>query len=73
MVGDWQKASVRAKKFINGWGIHKMAPGFYPDANGPIVNGLIFSSGDILDHWGRLDAFESSDYERVTIEATLEG
>lgn len=72
MVGSWQKASVRGQRFINGWGIHKLAPGFFPDPNGPIVAGLIFTSDDLPDHWARLDTFEGSDYERVEIEATLE-
>ena len=72
MTGTWQKASVRGKRFINGWGIHKMAPGFFPDPTGPVVNGLVFSSPDLPDHWERLDIFEGADYQRVEIEATLE-
>jgi len=72
MVGTWQKASVRGKRFINGWGIHRMAPGFSPDPNGDIVQGMVFSSADFPEHWERLDIFEGADYERVKIDATLE-
>ena len=53
-----KKGSVRGQKFISGWGIHKTAPGFYPDPNGSIVEGLIFSSNDLVNYWTRLDAFE---------------
>ena len=72
MDGDWQKASTRGKRFKDGWGIGNLAPGFFPDPDGSDVNGLIFVSDDLPDHWARLDAFEGSDYERVKIEATLE-
>ena len=72
MVGHWHKASVRGKRFINGFGIHKNAPGFSPDPKGPIVNGLIFTSTDLPNHWSRIDAFEGPDYQRVEIEATLD-
>lgn len=72
MTGEWVKATARGTRFINGWGRHRMAPGFFPDPSGPIVEGLIFASNDLPDHWQRLDEFEGSDYERVEIEATLE-
>lgn len=72
MVGNWRRASVRGKRFESGWGRHKGAPGFYPNPQGEIVHGLIFSSDDLPAHWDRLDAFEGSDYDRVPIIATLE-
>ncbi|NNC38515.1 MAG: gamma-glutamylcyclotransferase [Hyphomonadaceae bacterium] len=72
MTGTWQKASVRGKKFIKGWGRSKLAPGFFPDPNGDLVKGLIFRSNDLPAHWQRLDDFEGADYQRVEIEAILD-
>lgn len=72
MKGEWQKASVRGKRFDDGWGRGNLAPGFFPDPHGQEVTGLLFSSPDLRAHWIRLDEFEGSDYERVSIVATLE-
>ncbi len=72
MVGEWHKASVRGKRHNKGWGTHKGHPGFIPDANGDIVNGLVFISNDLPKHWARLDKFEGKDYRRVPIRAKLE-
>lgn len=72
MVGTWQKASVKGKRFAIGWGVHSGHPGLVPDESGEPVNGLIFTSDDLPAHWDRLDKFEGVDYRRVPIMATLE-
>jgi len=72
MEGEWRKASVRGTKHNIGWGIHKGHPGFIPDQDGDIVNGLIFTSNDLPANWVRLDKFEGADYQRISINATLE-
>jgi len=72
MDGKWHKANVRGIRYATGWGTHKKHPGFIPDANGEIINGLVFISDDLPAHWVRLDKFEGKDYQRVPIQATLE-
>jgi len=72
MSGDWRKASVRGKRHNKGWGTHKGHPGFKPDDNGDIVNGLVFISDDLPKHWARLDKFEGADYQRISINVTLQ-
>jgi len=72
MDGDWCKASVRGTRNDKGWGVNKVHPGFIPDENGDVVNGLIFTSNDLPANWARLDEFEGADYKRVAIIATLE-
>lgn len=41
-------------------------------ASGGTVEGLVFSSPDLGEHWARLDEFEGPEYERVTVRADLE-
>ena len=40
--------------------------------NGALVQGQIFVSSDLPQHWERLDKFEGKDYRRVVITASLE-
>jgi len=72
MVGEWHKASVRGTRHNRGWGVHNGHPGFIPDKDGELVNGLIFVSDDLPAHWPRLDKFEGADYSRIAIQVTLE-
>lgn len=72
MVGEWRKASVRGMRHNKGWGVDKGHPGFIPDENGDIINGLVFVSDELPAHWERLDKFEGKDYLRVSIRARLE-
>lgn len=72
MVGKWHKASVRGTRHNAGWGVHKKHPGFIPDEEGDLVNGLVFISDDLPAHWARLDTFEGADYKRISIKAILE-
>jgi len=72
MDGEWRKASVRGTKNNIGWGVHKGFPGFKPDEDGDVVNGLVFISPDLPANWVRLDEFEGADYKRISIKTTLE-
>ena len=72
MKGEWRKASVRGNRHNIGWGVHKGHPGFIPDEDGEIVNGLLFISDDLPANWARLDKFEGADYKRIPVKATLE-
>lgn len=37
-----------------------------------LVDGVVFSSPELAEHWDRLDRFEGPEYERVTVDASLE-
>jgi gamma-glutamylcyclotransferase (GGCT)/AIG2-like uncharacterized protein YtfP len=71
MDGTWQKAIVYGQRVATGWGIHKGHPGLIPDAQGEAVEGFVFISNDLPNHWQRLDVFEGEDYQRVLIPAQL--
>lgn len=71
--GTWQPASVRGKVLADGGqGSAKGYPVFLPDEQGDIVNGFLFSSPDLINHWQRLDEFEGESYQRVEVMATLD-
>ena len=42
-------------------------PAIVLDPDGPAVSVLVFESQDLPQHWGRLDEFEGSGYERVVV------
>lgn len=71
--GDWQAATVNGRLFEEGWGAEHGCPGLIPADGEPAVEGYVFRSAELAEHWGRLDAFEGSDYVRVTTTATLLG
>jgi len=68
LKGDWRPGLVRGWRRESGWRAAAGYPGFRPDPEGPEVAVQVFTSGDLPDHWARLDAFEGSEYERVTVE-----
>ncbi|HKL15093.1 MAG TPA: gamma-glutamylcyclotransferase family protein [Balneolaceae bacterium] len=69
--GTWEKGSVRGK-FIGADEI----PGFpYPgvilDDTAGTVDGYLFTSEYLSNHWNDLDRYEGSSYERVITQVTL--
>ena len=48
-----------------GWGAAMGYPGIVLDENGEEVEGFLFSSDKLSDHWGKLDEFEGEVYGRV--------
>ena len=67
--GTWEAASVKGHLSERGWGAEMGYPGLVLDEAGPEVEGFIFSSDHLHAHWERLDAFEGSEYRRVTVRA----
>ena len=70
--GSWEKGTVQGE-FIQANEI----PGFpYPsvilDDDSSDVNGYLFSSKNLSNHWSRLDKYEGSSYERVMTKVTLD-
>ena len=63
--GSWEAASVRGTLHPEGWGAAAGFPGIVLDDAGPVVDGFLFSSDQLAEHWPRLDDFEGEGYERV--------
>lgn len=71
--GDWQAATLRGILHQEGWGIEMGYPGIIPTKEGDKVEGFVFSSTDLGDHWSRLDEFEGEGYERVSVTVNISG
>jgi gamma-glutamylcyclotransferase (GGCT)/AIG2-like uncharacterized protein YtfP len=55
-----------------GWGAAVGYPGIILDEHGGEVEGFLFSSESLAEHWARLDEFEGEGYERVLIKVKLQ-
>jgi gamma-glutamylcyclotransferase (GGCT)/AIG2-like uncharacterized protein YtfP len=69
--GEWEPATVIGTLLPEGWGAAAGYPGIVLDERGGEVEGFLFSSESLAQHWARLDEFEGEGYERVLISATL--
>ena len=63
--GTWECASVTGTLRNEGWGADLGYPGITLDDNGEKVEGFIFISENLSDHWASLDEFEGDAYARV--------
>lgn len=74
--GEWQPAYTFGKLLPNGWGMAFGYPAFIPNSNddesSERIDGFIFRSEDLENHWERLDAFEGDGYDRIVISVYLE-
>ncbi len=70
--GQWQPATVTGTLFQEGWGAAIGYPGIVLDEHGGQVEGFVFSSDVLAEHWTRLDEFEGEGYERVMTRAKLD-
>ena len=69
--GSWQKASVRGTLSPEGCGATFGYPVIVLDRFGDEVDGFLFSSDKLSEHWAKLDEFEGEGYERVLTMAIL--
>lgn len=69
--GEWEPATVIGTLLPEGRGATAGYPGIVLGDEGGEVEGLLFSSENLAEHWGRLDEFEGEGYERVLTTATL--
>ena len=69
--GTWQPATVRGTLVPEGWGAAAGYPGIILEERGEEVEGLLFSSESLGEHWARLDQFEGEGYERVLTAVKL--
>ena len=66
--GTWQPATVRGYLKPQGWGAEMDYPGIVLDASGEVIDGFVFSSDRLGEHWDALDEFEGAQYQRVLTE-----
>lgn len=70
--GEWKPATVIGTLLQKGWGATEGYPGIVLEKHGVEVEGFLFSSKYLTEHWTHLDEFEGEDYERVLTMVTLE-
>ncbi|MDO4897485.1 MAG: gamma-glutamylcyclotransferase [Moraxella sp.] len=70
--GTWQNATIKGFLHAQGWGATQGYPAIIPDEAGEDVQGFVFSSDKLHEHWERLDEFEGVEYQRVLVVATLD-
>lgn len=71
VAGRWEPATIVGTLVPEGWGAAVGYPGIILDEPGDEVDGLLFSSDSLTEHWARLDEFEGEGYERVLTTVKL--
>ncbi len=69
--GSWKTATVTGTLRNEGWGAEQGYPGIDLDENGREVEGFLFVSESLPDHWAALDEFEGEAYKRVLAKVQL--
>ncbi|MCF2858103.1 gamma-glutamylcyclotransferase [Pseudoalteromonas sp. SMS1] len=70
--GSFEKAFVKGDLFEEGWGAEQGYPGIKLNKEGAKIEGYIFISEALPNHWRALDEFEGAGYARVECEACTE-
>jgi len=70
--GSWEDASVIGVLYQEGWGSEMGYPGITLDKDGDKVEGFLFTSDKISEHWSELDEYEGEAYERVLTTVELQ-
>ncbi|MEL6246612.1 MAG: gamma-glutamylcyclotransferase family protein [Cyanobacteria bacterium J06648_16] len=71
VVGEWKPATVTGTLLQAGWGAAMGYPGIVLNQDGSKIEGFLFSSKHLAEHWARLDKFEGEGYERVLTTVQL--
>jgi gamma-glutamylcyclotransferase (GGCT)/AIG2-like uncharacterized protein YtfP len=71
--GTWETATLKGNLLQEGWGVEMGCPGIVPSEDGEEVEGFVFSSENLEDHWAMLDEFEGEGYERVLVTVCVDG
>ena len=72
--GAWREASIKGTWHKEGWGYVKHGlRGLVLEKDGEDIQGYVFSSTNLDNHWQTLDEFEGRDYERVEATAHCSG
>ena len=70
--GTWAKATISGVLHPQGWGAALGYPGIVLNPTGDKINGYLFSSEQLHEHWERLDEFEGPGYQRVLTDVIIE-
>ena len=70
--GTFKKAIVTGILYNIGWGARMGYPGLTLDKDGDKIEGFLFGSDNITEHWSELDEFEGEAYERVLTTVELQ-
>jgi gamma-glutamylcyclotransferase (GGCT)/AIG2-like uncharacterized protein YtfP len=70
--GSWKPATVTGTLRLEGWGAELGYPGIDLDEHGDEVEGFIFTSENLSNHWAALDEFEGEAYKRVLAKVKFE-
>lgn len=69
--GCWDLATIRGDLREEGWGAELGYPGIELNEQGGIVEGFVFSSENLSNHWDSLDKFEGTPYQRILTKVKL--
>jgi gamma-glutamylcyclotransferase (GGCT)/AIG2-like uncharacterized protein YtfP len=69
--GTWATAFVHGELHAKGWAADLGFLGIVLSEDAPTVQGFIFFSDNLAQHWTVLDAFEGEGYVRSPVQATL--
>jgi len=67
IVGSWKSATLKGILLEEGWGAAMGCLGMIPTEEGDEIEGFVFSSVHLRDHWSILDEFEGEGYNRVLV------
>ena len=70
--GTWESATVTGTLRQAGWGAAMGYPGIDLDADGGEVDGFLFTSQNLSNHWAALDEFEGEAYQRMLTKVKRE-
>jgi gamma-glutamylcyclotransferase (GGCT)/AIG2-like uncharacterized protein YtfP len=73
VAGSWQQATLKGTLFQQGWGAAMGYPGIIPSEDGDEIEGFVFSSKYLDEHWPRVDEFEGAGYTRKLVTVKIEG
>jgi len=69
--GEWQPARVSGTLLPHGWGAALGYPAIRLADGADAVEGYLFTSDSLEEHWGLLDDFEGDGYARVLTQVDL--
>lgn len=70
--GTWQAGYIKGHLEQRGWGAELGSPGIQLSDDGESVQGYVFLSESLSQHWDALDEFEGEEYQRVPVRVYLE-
>ena len=70
--GTWQASTVNGYLKSGGWGAKMGYPGLVLDNTGGEVEGYLFCSEALENHWNELDEFEGEEYQRILTSVKTE-